>query len=259
MSAMRWRPWPCLLLLAFSLSGAAQAQLLNNDKEARGAARLNAEKIENITGLIRDLGEQNRELREQLSTIRKQLTSLSQQQQQLQQQLRESRGEMEEMRQSSEQQRAEMEKYLNNPQIAAKISALTEKIANLEQYITLPPEQDLYNAAFDKLQKEMYEQAIAGFGNMIDLYPQGQFSVNARYWISKARLALGEYEQAQSEAETLMAEYPDNGRQAETLLIIAAAMRGLGRDKEARAQLSVLLEQFPTSLAADEARQLLAQ
>ena len=54
-------------------------------------------------------------------------------------------------------------------------------------------------------------------------------------------------------------DYPDNDRKAETLLVLAEATRGMGLEEESRTHLLFLLEKFPTSLAADEARQLLAQ
>lgn len=249
---MRWSSSSYLLLLfVFALSSTAQAQLLT-DGQARESANRNAEKIESITEIIRDLTEQNRQMR-------KQLTSISQQRQQLKQQVRELTGKIEEIQQSSKKQKADIQKYLDNPKILTKLTLLSEKVSNLEKFITLPPEQDMYNSAFELLKKEQHKEAIASFKQLLELYPQGQLSPNAHYWISKSQLTLGEFKNAKAEAETLITEYPENGRFAETMLIIAEAMRGLGMETEARAQLSLLLEQFPTSIAADEARQLLAQ
>lgn len=123
----------------------------------------------------------------------------------------------------------------------------------------LPPEDEIYNDAFAQYRLGDYAVAAAKFMEVISLYPDGQFVVNAQYWLGQTHLKAGEFSQALEVAFALLGAHPDNARSAETLLTIAEAYIGLEDSAQADEQLRMIVGQYPTSLAADRARELLAR
>ena len=239
----------------------AQAQLFV-DSEIRQTVNKNSRHLNDVTNAVRDLNSRLETLTEQNNQLRKQITKLSQQKQQLQQQLREFTGILEEIQHVQQENNNVYVERLKplikkTAELNSAITLLAKRVGFLEESTPLPPEGQLYADAFTLLQAQEYDGAIKGFSNLLHSYPDGQFSTNAQYWISKAHLSQERYQDAKNSAETLVEQYPGNDKEPDTLLIIAKASFGLQETERAKKILEKLVELYPTSLAADEARQLL--
>ena len=135
---------------------------------------------------------------------------------------------------------------------------LMHQIGELSQFAEIPPEQDLYEEASALFQKRDYEKALASFRRVLRLYPNGRFSEGAKYWESAALYFLGRNEEAAREAQTLVRNNPNSDKRPDAELILARALNAMGSPDEARTVLEGIIANDPASLAADKARQLLA-
>lgn len=141
----------------------------------------------------------------------------------------------------------------------AELSAnLMRQIGELSEFAEIPPEQDLYDEASAVFQKRDYEKALESFRRVLRLYPNGRFSEGAKYWEATALYFLRRYEDAAQAARTLVRDNPNSDKRPDAELTLARALNAMGNDGEARAILEVIIENDPASLAADKARQLLA-
>ena len=235
---------------------------------------------------IDDIKEILRELNQRLSALETQNQNLRQQVQQsltLSDELRTLRGRIEVLENNSPppggfdalqgqvqtlgdglQARDEELQILNEVMQARseEFAALKEQVEQLTRVaatVAPPDEGALYGTAFSAYQSSDYAQAVEQFTTLVDFYPDGQFVINARYWIGQSHFALGDYDAALDAAQTLLVDYPASDRQADTMLLAARAHIGLGQTELATQQLEEILAQHPTSLAADQSREILAR
>ena len=241
------------LPLVFAASPApARAQIFSDDVAREQAVR-NAAQLEDLIRIVENL--------------RDRLGAMEQQRQATDRRLRELAGRIEELAAVAESAGKDEMKTLSasvsrgaseRGELAGGLAALQEEFAEIRQFIQLPPEQDFYESAFADYQSENYAQAAAGFEKTLKYYPEGKFNANARYWMSRSFLEMGEYEPAAEAARRLIALPGDGDKIPDAMLVLAQAQKKLRRDKESRATLEALIAAHPTTLAADRARQLLS-
>ena len=137
-------------------------------------------------------------------------------------------------------------------------ASLARDIRELGQYADVPDEREIYESASALFQKRDYENALADFRRVLRYYPEGQFSEGARYWESAALYFLERHPEAIQAARALVAANPNSDKRPDAELILARALNAMGEGAEARGILEGIIEGDPASLAADKARQLLA-
>ena len=89
-----------------------------------------------------------------------------------------------------------------------KISAMEKELLDMSEYVNLPSEQELYDAAFASFQRREYDDSIKGFQRILKFYPDGKFNANAEYWSGLALLNSAEYEAAAAAAVILLSDIP---------------------------------------------------
>ncbi len=254
----------CLFFIFAAPLSLAQAQLFTDDA-ARQKTRENSADITSIKNVLRDLNEK-------LDKMRQQNALLTQKNQNLETQLRQINGQLEEIQQQVTRGSDKSTTLLQaeNVQLNKKVTELTQQLtdttANLQrqinemsQFMILPTEDELYTKASALFRAQDYTGAIEGFMRVLQHYPDGTFSASCRYWLGQAHLAQGNYADARDHVQFLIDSYPLSDKVPDSLLILAQSYRGLEQEETAQLQLQKLLEDYPTSLAADSARQLLAQ
>ena len=137
-------------------------------------------------------------------------------------------------------------------------AALTREIAELGQFASVPDERELYEGASALFQRREYEDALAAFRRVLRHYPEGRFAEAARYWEAAALHFLERHEESAQSARGLIEANPNSDKRADAELILARAVNALGDAAQARGLLEGIIESDPASLAADKARQLLA-
>jgi len=81
-------------------------------------------------------------------------------------------------------------------------------------------EQAAYQAIFSLLQDAEYQQAAAGFHQMLQLYPQGQYADNAQYWLGESLYALQKFNAALIAFNQLIEKYPNSSKKSHAQLKI---------------------------------------
>jgi tol-pal system protein YbgF len=118
-------------------------------------------------------------------------------------------------------------------------------------------EQGLYKRAFQAMQKHDYVLSTKLFTQLLEQYPQGQFSANALYWIGEIYLAQGNLVQAATSFDALLVRYPLSHKIPGAMLKKARILQQQGSHQEATALLQRLVKQYPSSSAAKLASNML--
>ena len=130
-------------------------------------------------------------------------------------------------------------------------------------------EREAYNVAFELLnsarplpeseQRPQYRRALALFQDIIDSYPNGEFTANAFYWRGEIHLALKEYEDAREAFAQVDLLYDDHPKVPDALYKLGEVYNMLGDTESAREYLTRVVNDHPTSTAAGLARKYLAE
>ena len=137
-------------------------------------------------------------------------------------------------------------------------ASLARDMRDLGQNIDVPDEREIYESASALFQKRDYESALADFRRVLRYYPDGRFAEGARYWESASLYFLGRHPEAARAARALVDANPNSDKRPDAELILARALNAMGNPADARVVLEGIIESDPASLAADKARQLLA-
>jgi len=117
--------------------------------------------------------------------------------------------------------------------------------------------QELYQSSYDHFLRGNYTEAISGFRQYLERFPNSELADNASYWIGESYFSQGEYEEAIQAYGQVGSMYPNSERIASSLLREGTARIELGdRDRGRRALLAVI-ERYPQSDEAVLARQQL--
>jgi tol-pal system protein YbgF len=126
----------------------------------------------------------------------------------------------------------------------------------------VPPSQEeesTYVAVFDQLKGGHYDEAITGFKDLLQRWPQGNYADNSWYWLGKAYYAKRDYDAALQSFRTLLEKFPSSAKAPDALLEIGTAQLDKKQKDEARATLQKLIATYPGSNAAGIAKQRLEQ
>lgn len=150
---------------------------------------------------------------------------------------------------------------------------LDERIQSLEQRLqaggvdgALAPGQlpvpggsdrDNYQAAFELLKQQHYEQAASAFKQFLSTYPDSQLADNAQYWLAESYYVTGQFEPALREFAVVIEEHPQSSKVADALLKMGYCNYELKRWDAARDALQRVRTEFPDTTAARLADQRL--
>ena len=118
-------------------------------------------------------------------------------------------------------------------------------------------ERARYEAAFEHLSQGRYEEASRAFQAFLEDYPDGAYADNARYWLGETAYVRRDFDKALAQLERLVEERPVSPTVPDALLKIGFVYYELGQWSKARETLEEVEGRFPTSTAAQLARQRL--
>ena len=104
-------------------------------------------------------------------------------------------------------------------------------------------EQQGYQQAFDLLKAAKYDQAVVAFEQFLQLYPQGSYADNARYWIGESYYVTRSFSKALLQFNQLLENHPQSGKRAGTQLKIGYIYYEQGKWAEANQLLSAVIEE----------------
>ncbi len=118
-------------------------------------------------------------------------------------------------------------------------------------------EREAYQQAFDMLRELRYAQATEAFRKFLKQYPDGRYAHIAQYWLGEAGYAQRDFRQAITDYDALLKNYPKSPKLAEAMLKIGYSHYELKEADKARNVLQQLVEKYPDSTEAGQARNLL--
>lgn len=122
---------------------------------------------------------------------------------------------------------------------------------------TTAPAEDLYQAGMVKFRAKEWDAAVLIFYDLIATHPDHALRENAQFLVADIFYAQKDYRGALAEFEALLAALPKGVKAPDTLLKIGLSQRALGDGVRARRTWERLVREFPTSVAARQARVLL--
>lgn len=114
-----------------------------------------------------------------------------------------------------------------------------------------------YEIAWRALERREYRQSLELFKEFQRKHPKSALAANAQYWIGENHYALREYDRAIVEFDAVRRRYSRSGKVPAALLKQGFAFAELGEKINARLILLELIEKFPQSPEAAQAKQKL--
>ena len=122
-----------------------------------------------------------------------------------------------------------------------------------------PGSAEAYAAAKVLYDQEDFSGAESAFEGFLKAYPRSEQAHMARFWLGKCFLNMSQYSRAIKEFEALRRDYPDSAYIAFALHNQAVSHYQLGERNTAIALMEAVVENYPTTTAADDARRDLQQ
>lgn len=116
--------------------------------------------------------------------------------------------------------------------------------------------------AYDQIQdlirnQKKYDEAISRIYEFIADYPEGDLTVNAYYWLGEVYLVKPQLQQAKQAFTIVATRYDDHRKAPDALYKLAVSQDRLDESEQARRTLEKVIEDYPSSGAADLARKSL--
>ena len=120
-------------------------------------------------------------------------------------------------------------------------------------------DQQLFQTANAQFSKGSFEQALRGFQDLIDQYPNSTLADDSQYMIGQCFYSMKEYVDAVSEFDKVIKQYPDSDQVPPARLKKGLALFSLGKKGQGVVELQQLVQRYPNSKEAQIARQRLAE
>lgn len=120
-------------------------------------------------------------------------------------------------------------------------------------------DRDNYQAAFELLKEQRYEQAALAFEQFLVSYPESELADNAQYWLAESHYVTREFDDALTSFQKVISDYPRSRKVPDALLKIGYCNYELGRWDDARVSLGQVRADYPETTAARLAGQRLSR
>jgi tol-pal system protein YbgF len=111
-------------------------------------------------------------------------------------------------------------------------------------------DSNAYKSAFDLLVKRKYQSAKQAFITYLNDFPNGQFTVNAHYWLGEIYMIQRDYTNAAAQFNTVVKQAPKSPRVPDARYKLALIYLQQGKKDQATAELTGIKKQYPNSTAA---------
>jgi tol-pal system protein YbgF len=171
---------------------------------------------------------------------------------------------------------AENEARERNEALQSRLKMLTHRLEQLEAPARQPATIELVNRetgtagredsvqaeymkAFGLFSTDNYAAAADAFSSFIADYPESEYAANARFWLGECYFSTGRYREAVDTFTKVLDSQPSARRAAEAMLRIGLSWQKLDDQIKSKAALRTVVEKYPESEAASQARQHLNQ
>jgi len=113
----------------------------------------------------------------------------------------------------------------------------------------------LYQAAQTRYAADDFTGAVQLFNDYLAKFPTGDGAANAHFWKAKSLLRLNRFDESITEFKRMRDSFPDSTKVPFAIHNEAAARSNIGQNQEAIRLLQEVIQKYPLSPAADQARQ----
>lgn len=118
-------------------------------------------------------------------------------------------------------------------------------------------DRDNYQAAFELLKEQRYDDAAKAFRQFLVAFPESQLADNAQYWLAESFYVSGDFEEALGQFSSVVSVYPRSRKVPDALLKMGYCNYELERWNDARSALRRVQAEYPDTTAARLADQRL--
>lgn len=122
------------------------------------------------------------------------------------------------------------------------------------QQLQAPPADVLYNNALRDYNAARYDLAAGQFADFLKFYPTTELAGNAQFYLADIEYRQGNFEQAVRDYDKVLEQYPGGNKGASAQLKKGYALLELGRQQDGIRELNALIQRFPRSQEATQAR-----
>ena len=119
--------------------------------------------------------------------------------------------------------------------------------------------QGTYDQAFVLMRQTEYEEAIAEFEKFIAGCPDHELVENAHFWIGESLYSLGKYTEAVQRLEQLINNFKASPNIGRALYKLGRSKEELGQKNDAKVIFQRLIDEYPGTLEAEQAKERLKQ
>ena len=120
-------------------------------------------------------------------------------------------------------------------------------------------ERGTYESAYELMQRHQYVSAAEVFQQLIDQYPNGQYTPNAFYWLGELHRKNGDPEAARQSFVLVVDLYPEHNKVPDALYKLGVVYTQLEEPSRALEYLDRVVREYPDSTAASLARRHAAE
>jgi tol-pal system protein YbgF len=118
-------------------------------------------------------------------------------------------------------------------------------------------DRDNYQAAFELLKEQRYEDAGMAFQEFLESFAESELADNAQYWLAESHYVTQKFERALQAFGVVIAKFPRSRKVPDALLKMGYCNYELERWEEARTSLRRVQAEYPETTAARLAGQRL--
>lgn len=126
----------------------------------------------------------------------------------------------------------------------------------------LEVEKQLYEEAYGLLQSRQYQPAVDQLQALLKRFPDGQYALNAQYWVGEVFLVQGKVDLAESAFQQIVTKYPSHTKTGDALLKLGYVAYAKGDYPKARdffTQVKTRYASTPTARLAEARLQRMKQ
>ena len=120
-------------------------------------------------------------------------------------------------------------------------------------------ERGTYESAYELMQRQQYGSAAEVFQQLIDEYPNGQYTPNAFYWLGELHRKNGDPEAARQSFVLVVDLYPEHNKVPDALYKLGVVYTELDEPSRALEYLDRVVREYPDSTAASLAKRHAAE
>lgn len=114
-----------------------------------------------------------------------------------------------------------------------------------------------YEVALNHFKANRFKESAAAFAAFLQKHPESDLAPNAQFWLGNAWFAQRDCKKAIEAHSYVVSKWPDSPKAPDSLLAVAGCQQEMGNPAGAKRTLESLVSKYPTSPAAESARQKL--